>query len=274
MLALGFVAAWPGPAPAQQSDPSGCGRPASDAGWARRRSIPSCASAGLPIRSIGFIRGFRPSGLGAAPLATRSRRSASPERAGSRCPRRAGSDSRAPGRSPWSGTRSTGVIGSSTRPSAPPLSSASSSGSAQVLRRRGDERCRRAGGAGSGEPTAPGTLPTRDGGLVGREPGRGSVLWLGLASYGEGSISGGGVARYDIRSGRLLHYDLPGVVTGILPAGSAVFFAGERGLHVLRRGAAGGDVLDRLTVRLDRDGAPHVLRIRTPVRLHAPARPE
>ena len=101
-----------------------------------------------------------------------------------------------------------------------------------------------------------------------------SVLWLGLASYGEGSISGGGVARYDIRSGRLLHYDLPGVVTGILPAGSAVFFAGERGLHVLRRGAAGGDVLDRLTVRLDRDGAPHVLRIRTPVRLHAPARPD
>lgn len=99
-----------------------------------------------------------------------------------------------------------------------------------------------------------------------------SVLWLGLASYGEGSTSGGGVARYDIRNGRLSRYDLPGVVTGILPAGSAVYFAGERGLHVLRRGTA-GDVLDRLTVRLDRDGAPHVLRIRTPVRVQAPAGP-
>ena len=89
------------------------------------------------------------------------------------------------------------------------------------------------------------------------------MLWLGLASYGEGSTGAGGLARYEFGTGRLVRYDVPGVITGILPVGDALYLAGERGLHVLRRGSAGSDILERLTVRLDRAGAPHLLRTRT-----------
>jgi hypothetical protein len=92
-----------------------------------------------------------------------------------------------------------------------------------------------------------------------------SVLWLGLASYGEGSTGAGGLARYEIGTGRLVRYDVPGVITGILPVGGALYLTGERGLYVLRRGSAGSDILERLTVRLDRAGAPHVLRTTHPL---------
>jgi len=97
-----------------------------------------------------------------------------------------------------------------------------------------------------------------------------SVLWLGLASYGEGNAGAGGLARYEVGTGRLVRYDLPGIITGILPLGRALYLAGERGLYVLRRGATGSDVLERMTVRLDRAGAPHVLRTRTSLRAAAP----
>ena len=93
-----------------------------------------------------------------------------------------------------------------------------------------------------------------------------SVLWIGLASYGEGNTSAGGLARYEIASGRLVRYDVPGVISGILPVGSAVYLAGERGLHVLHREAGPKEVLERFTVRLDRAGSPRVLQSRTPLR--------
>jgi hypothetical protein len=93
-----------------------------------------------------------------------------------------------------------------------------------------------------------------------------SVLWIGLASYGEGSVTGGGIARYDIASRRLVRYDIPGVITGILQVRGTVYFAGARGLHLLRRGTARGDTLERVTVRLDRAGAPHLLQTRSLVR--------
>jgi hypothetical protein len=96
-----------------------------------------------------------------------------------------------------------------------------------------------------------------------------SVLWVGLVSYGEGSDVGGGLARYEIGTGRFVRYDVPGVISGILPLDGALYLAGERGLHVLRRGAAGDDILERVTVRLDRTGAPHMLEMRTLVRPRA-----
>lgn len=93
-----------------------------------------------------------------------------------------------------------------------------------------------------------------------------SVLWAGLASHGEGSTAAGGLARYEIGTGRLLWYDVPGLITGILPVAGTLYLAGERGLHVLRR-----DTLERVTLRLDRVGAPRVLRTRSLVqsRKHA-----
>lgn len=96
-----------------------------------------------------------------------------------------------------------------------------------------------------------------------------SVLWVGLVSYGEGSDVGGGLARYEIGTGRFVRYDVPGVISGILPLDGALYLAGERGLHVLRRGAAGDDILERVTVRLDRAGAPHMLEMRALVRPRA-----
>ena len=91
------------------------------------------------------------------------------------------------------------------------------------------------------------------------------MLWIGLASYGEGNTTPGGLARYETATGRLVRYDVPGVISGILPVARTVYISGERGLHVLHRGTGEADILERITVRLDSAGLPHLLQTRRPL---------
>lgn len=64
----------------------------------------------------------------------------------------------------------------------------------------------------------------------------GQALWVGLAGRHEYSDSGEGVVRLDPASGATRHYDVPGVVAVLCPAGGAVWAGTDRGLYRLSGG--------------------------------------
>lgn len=90
--------------------------------------------------------------------------------------------------------------------------------------------------------------------------GRQGELILGLASYPEGAVAGGGLARYELATGRWVKLDVPGVIPKLAVRGETIYALSTKGLYVIE-----GETALRHRILVDLEGEPVVLRSRVDV---------